>query len=45
LLQERLGFLLVLPEIGIADFFFERGYLAAGGGSVKDNSARARGAF
>jgi hypothetical protein len=39
LLEERLGLLLVLPEIWVADFFFECGYFFAGGGSVKDSSA------
>src|ERR1700674_338688 len=45
LLEEGLGLLLVLPEIRVAYFFFERGELGAGGRGVKDNSGRARRAF
>jgi hypothetical protein len=33
---------LILPEIGIAYFFFESGELFFPGGGVKDNSERAR---
>jgi hypothetical protein len=30
LLQERLGLFLILPEIGVADFYFEYGELFSG---------------
>ena len=42
LLERGLGLLLILPEIGAAGYFFERGELFAGGGDVKDSSAQAR---
>jgi hypothetical protein len=42
LLEQRLGLFLILPEIRIADFFFESCQLFAGGSGVKDSSARDR---
>jgi len=45
LLQDALGFFLVLPEGGIAGLCFEGFQALAVGGNVKDNSARDRCAF
>jgi hypothetical protein len=42
LLENSLRLLLILPEIRVADFFFEGGELLAGGFYVKDSSARGR---
>jgi hypothetical protein len=45
LLEDGLRFFLVLPEICVADFFFDYGQLLASGWGVKDSSARAPCAF
>jgi hypothetical protein len=45
LLQDALGFFLVLPEGGIAGLCFEGFQAFAVGGDVKDSSARGRCAF
>jgi threonine/homoserine/homoserine lactone efflux protein len=42
LLQESLRLFLVLPEVGIAYFFFQSGELFSSGAGVKESSARAR---
>jgi hypothetical protein len=44
LLQQGLGFFLILPEIRIAYFFLNRGELLLCGGRVKDSSLRAQSA-
>jgi len=45
LLQDGLGFLLILPEVRRAAFLFERFQEFAIGGNVKDSSGRARCVF
>jgi len=45
LLEDGLSFLLVLPEVGRADFLFERFQEFTIGGNVKDSSGRARCVF
>jgi hypothetical protein len=45
LLKNGLSFLLILPETGIVDFWFEGFQKVAAGRNVKDNSERVRCAF